>query len=260
MKKCPKCRNIYTDSTLEFCLSDGTALNAEPSGEKTEEFPKSNTNKFQDEFENATTVEIFQSKKGSSGRVWKLATFGLLGVLIAVIATLYLVAPEKLRALCSAIPFPDFSSASQESEIDSNKQIKPASKKNDAQTQNPNQKREQETTEKNLKNDTNPESVGIIGKWEISLKTPRRNYPLFWDLEQDENGEITGISNSPFGKEEIKEAKFEDGVLTVKLSRPTGLTFVGNVKGSTIEGNVSTELGPTTFTGKKIEEQKDLIE
>lgn len=85
------------------------------------------------------------------------------------------------------------------------------------------------------------------------MQTPRRSYPFIFDLEFDEDGNIVGESNSPFGKEEIKDGKFEEGVLTVKLSRPIGLTFVGNVKGNTIDGKVLTRWGPTTFSGTKVE-------
>lgn len=123
MKHCPRCKTDYTDETLIYCLSDGTVLNTFEIGKKTVRNNKSNVNKTGDDFEkyrsldtiSDTKTEKFTQKveKKRSGLFWKITTFGLFGILIILIASFWLVFPERFQALSSSIPFPDFSSGVQ---------------------------------------------------------------------------------------------------------------------------------------------------
>ncbi|NNE99916.1 MAG: hypothetical protein HKN25_12920 [Pyrinomonadaceae bacterium] len=100
MKECPKCGNTYTDKTLSFCLSDGSILIEEATGEKTEILPEgiiSTTEEHQPSLptrqSNLITdenlVKSVESPKGAGvSPFWLLSTFALMGIIFggAVVA------------------------------------------------------------------------------------------------------------------------------------------------------------------------------
>lgn len=62
MNKCPKCGTLYTDETLNYCLSDGTPLLAETSSDKTVKFSNpSAVNKTNDDLVNQTRTSDQQT-------------------------------------------------------------------------------------------------------------------------------------------------------------------------------------------------------
>ena len=250
MKSCPECKSIYHDDSLNYCLSDGKALDHYIDSEKTLE-----SNNFKDYISkdfsehNFPTIKNETTDEKSKGSVWKYTTFGLFGFLVISIVSLYIVSPERFEALGSYIPLPKFGFASGKAENESDVS------KNDASTKNLpkiTSKRTNIPKPGNVTKNSDEISEGVAGNWKMSLVTPRGNFPLYFDLYFDEEGNVVGESNSPFGKEKIKVGKFENGVLTLKLTRPTTMLFKGNVKGTSISGNVVTEIGTTTFTGDKI--------
>ncbi len=99
MRECPKCGTVYTDVTLSYCLSDGTPLIAQIDGDKTEVLPDFVV-ETKDSFENETrhtnlpTVETVvrtdqdSNKKGVSP-LWIFATFGLFGILLISIFSVW---------------------------------------------------------------------------------------------------------------------------------------------------------------------------
>jgi hypothetical protein len=96
LKKCPKCKSIYTDQTLNFCLSDGTPLIIESGGEKTLEFShkqseetlvfpsKTVGNLFNQETKvGQKQTENFQNFNNKpKTRFWLFFTLGIFSVLI----------------------------------------------------------------------------------------------------------------------------------------------------------------------------------
>ena len=104
MKECPKCGTLYTDVTLAYCLSDGTPLIVQITGEKTEKF--TNADIVTEELSQTdftanteaetvvktnvtniptkeTVVKTNQSKtKNGVSPIWIIATFGLLGIIL----------------------------------------------------------------------------------------------------------------------------------------------------------------------------------
>ena len=252
MKSCPECKSIYHDDSLNYCLSDGQALNHYIDKDKTLKSNNLRNYVSEDFSEHDHTLPTIKSKtmsERSKGAVWKYTTFGLFGILIVVTVSLYMVSPERFEALGSYIPLPNFFSASGKAENESD-----VSKKNTSNKNLPKITSKKTNIPKpgNVTKNSDEISEGVAGNWKISLVTPRGNFPLYFDLYFDEEGNVVGESNSPFGKEKIKDGKFENGVLTLKLTRPTTMLFKGNVKGTSISGNVVTEIGTTTFTGNKI--------
>ena len=96
IKKCPQCESVYTDETLNFCLTDGTSLIIDDSGEKTLAF---NTNPTQETFEtNKGTdenlrktdilekeikTETFQTThKNGANKFWIVSTIFLFSLLL----------------------------------------------------------------------------------------------------------------------------------------------------------------------------------
>lgn len=95
-KKCPQCGSIYTDQTLNYCLTDGSPLIYEEIGEKTLELPnketeqamafnsltKENTSETQtnQKFDKALKSETYSKKKVS--RFWVIATICLFAILL----------------------------------------------------------------------------------------------------------------------------------------------------------------------------------
>ena len=240
MKSCPECKSVYHDDTLNFCLSDGQALDSYVDSEKTLVLEST---------QNETTRNETTKNEKSKGSVWKYTTFGLLGILFAGTVALYIVSPEKLEALGAYGLLPKLGFASGEG-----RSVSDENKRNTSTKNSPKNASKQTKPPKRVSTTKNPDEIseGVAGNWKISMVTPRRNYPLYFDLYFDEEGNVTGESNSPFGKEKIKDGKFENGVLTLKLSRPTTMIFKGNVKRTSMRGNVVTEIGTTTFTGVKI--------
>lgn len=94
MKECPKCGTVYTDVTLSFCLSDGSALILQIDEEKTAEFTKHDIDvetpdRLPQETQQATfptdetvvrTTPIV-AKTGVSP-FWIFSTFGLLAIFL----------------------------------------------------------------------------------------------------------------------------------------------------------------------------------
>ena len=95
MKECPKCGTSYTDDTLSFCLSDGTPLPDNIQNAKTEILPSGLLNfetndslSTQTKVSSHTTEETIVRSAQANNRhsvspFWILATFGLLGIVLA---------------------------------------------------------------------------------------------------------------------------------------------------------------------------------
>ena len=94
MKECPKCKTVYTDKTLSFCLSDGSILIDEPTGAKTEVLPNgvvsptvetqaSAKTETSNQITDETIVKSIGAPKGAGvSPFWLLSTFALLGILL----------------------------------------------------------------------------------------------------------------------------------------------------------------------------------
>jgi hypothetical protein len=95
MKKCPQCKTIYTDSTLTYCLSDGTPLVSQSTEAETEQFsnlvvdintqnktsqPTQASNRPTEE----TIVKTAPTAKVKSGvsPIWVFTTFALFVLII----------------------------------------------------------------------------------------------------------------------------------------------------------------------------------
>ncbi len=90
----------------------------------------------------------------------------------------------------------------------------------------------------------------VTGKWTVGIDAGGQVIPFTLNLVQ--NGtEITGTVESAQGAIPISSGKFENGVLTIKTSSPVELTFVGNVNGVEVSGNITAPQGSTTFSGSK---------
>ena len=97
---------------------------------------------------------------------------------------------------------------------------------------------------------TTNSTASLTGKWTIAIDAGGQVLPFTLNLIQD-GANITGTIDSAQGSIPISSGKFENGVLTLKSTTPTELTFVGNINGSGISGNVTAPQGTTTFSGSK---------
>jgi len=109
MKTCPKCKNVYTDNTLSFCLSDGTPLTGNIDKHETEVLPNMVVNLETDDSlptetrasyartdENLIESNVTDRKKGVSP-FWILATFGLLGIIIIGVGFAWFFIPNSVQ-------------------------------------------------------------------------------------------------------------------------------------------------------------------
>jgi hypothetical protein len=82
MKQCPTCKNTYTDDSLAFCLSDGTALVSFQSEEVTRQISAANNpirvNIAPETSPNAFTPEFQPQPQAKSGKGW------LIGLLVGL--------------------------------------------------------------------------------------------------------------------------------------------------------------------------------
>jgi hypothetical protein len=98
---------------------------------------------------------------------------------------------------------------------------------------------------------TSGSSASLTGKWNIGIDAGGQVMAFTMNLTQ--NGDIiTGTIDSPQGSIPISSGTIKDGVVTLKSVSPIELTFVGQVTGSSISGNVTAPQGTTTFSGSKV--------
>ncbi len=92
--------------------------------------------------------------------------------------------------------------------------------------------------------------ASLTGKWTIAIDAGGQLMPFTLNLTQD-GIIVTGTIDSAQGSIPISSGKYENGVLTLKSTTPIELTFIGNITGSGISGNVTAPQGTTTFSGSK---------
>lgn len=97
---------------------------------------------------------------------------------------------------------------------------------------------------------TTSSNVSLTGKWTIGIDAGGQQLPFTLNLTQD-GTKVTGTIDSAQGSMQITDGKYENGVFTLKTTSPFELTLVGNVSGSSINGNVTAPQGTTTFSGTK---------
>jgi len=108
----------------------------------------------------------------------------------------------------------------------------------------------------NLSKDASSNSVQpLLGRWDLTLKAPDRQYPSWLELSQ-ENGHLTAQMVGRWGNARpLPKVEFSQGQVTfVSPKEEEGLTvdmvFVGKLNGKTLEGSVTGPRdGPWTFTG-----------
>jgi hypothetical protein len=96
---------------------------------------------------------------------------------------------------------------------------------------------------------TNP-NASLTGKWNIAIDAGGQMMSFTMNLTQIENT-VTGTIESPQGVFQISSGSYKGGVLTLKTTAPVALTFVGQVDGNSMSGNVTAPQGTTTFSGSK---------
>ncbi|MDQ3179067.1 MAG: M1 family metallopeptidase [Acidobacteriota bacterium] len=97
---------------------------------------------------------------------------------------------------------------------------------------------------------SNP-NASLTGKWNITIDAGGQSISFSLNLTQIENT-VTGTVESQQGMIQISSGSYKDGVLTLKTTSPIELSFVGQVVGNSISGNVTAPQGTTTFSGSKI--------
>ncbi len=98
---------------------------------------------------------------------------------------------------------------------------------------------------------TSGSSASLTGKWNIGIDAGGQVMSFSMNLTQS-GDTITGTIESPQGSIPISSGTIKDGVVTLKSTSPIELTFVGQVSGSSISGNVTAPQGTTTFSGSKV--------
>jgi len=93
-------------------------------------------------------------------------------------------------------------------------------------------------------------TANVTGKWTVAIDAGGQSISFTLNLTQSENN-VTGTIEGSQGAVQISSGKYENGVLTLKTTSPVELTFVGDVAGSSISGNVTAPQGTTTFSGSK---------
>jgi len=93
-------------------------------------------------------------------------------------------------------------------------------------------------------------SANLTGTWRIAIETGGQTVPVTLNLTQNE-ATITGTIVSAEGTLQISSGTFRDGVLRLKTTAPVAMTFVGQVNGNSLSGEVTTPQGTTKFSGSK---------
>ncbi len=97
---------------------------------------------------------------------------------------------------------------------------------------------------------TTNSATSLTGKWTIAIDAGGQLMPFTLNLTQD-GANISGTIDSAQGSIPISSGKYENGVLTLKSTTPIELTFIGDISGNSISGNVTAPQGTTTFSGSK---------
>src|SRR6267378_6441008 len=113
-------------------------------------------------------------------------------------------------------------------------------------------------TGKSAKSTSTPESVNaFLGRWDLTLKAPDREYPSWLDL-REEGGQLKAQMVGRWGSARpLPKVELSDGHLTFvspkeEEDRPEDMVFEGTMVGKTLKGTVTGPKGTTwQWTGKR---------
>ena len=108
----------------------------------------------------------------------------------------------------------------------------------------------------NLDKNSSSDSVqSLLGRWDLTLKAPDREYPSWLELRQ-ENGKLTAQMVGRWGNARpLPKAEFLEGQLTFVSPKeeedlPVDMIFTGKLNGKNLEGSVTgPKDGPWTWSG-----------
>jgi len=105
-------------------------------------------------------------------------------------------------------------------------------------------------TEKSVKNDSGASVEAYLGRWDLTLKAPDREYPSWLEL-RIEGGQLKAVLVSRWGNARpLPKAELSNGHLTFvspkeEEERPEDMVFVGTLVGKTLKGTAN---GPSGVT------------
>lgn len=111
-------------------------------------------------------------------------------------------------------------------------------------------------TEKSVKNDSGASVEAYLGRWDLTLKAPDREYPSWLELRM-EDGQLKAVLVSRWGNARpLPKAELSNGHLTFvspkeEEERPEDMVFEGTLVGKTLKGTANGPNGVTwQWTGK----------
>ncbi|REJ86087.1 MAG: hypothetical protein DWQ30_00260 [Acidobacteria bacterium] len=98
--------------------------------------------------------------------------------------------------------------------------------------------------------DAEPPSVDVSGTWTLTMTTPGGEVEMTAELEQGEDGKVTGEIRSERGETTLKDGRVAANVLTFEVSQETprgtmDASYRAEVEGESLEGTLSA--GPMSF-------------